>query len=201
MRSHRLVGQLGPVALAHQQAPGPLALAVVARWGEAVGQQRGGGLELSPGVALRERRGDQLGRDPAATQLALDALRAPPLELALVLGEAPRVAFVVEDARGGELRDRMLDRVRLDALALEPGPQLSDRAVARGQGTVGQLDRMVEPPPLVPSVAIVRRQAARSSGAPSRAALFPAPGASAAGSPSTAATADTSDSGPIPTAA
>jgi len=70
----------------------------------------------------RERRHDQLRLDPAPRELALDAVDSPPLQLALVLGEATGVALIVDGPGDPQLGDRVVDRVRLDPLALEPRP-------------------------------------------------------------------------------
>jgi len=58
----------------------------------------------------------------------------------LVLGEAVRVALVVEEAALGELLHGRLDGAWVDPLALEEGPQLGDGALARGERLVGQVD-------------------------------------------------------------
>ena len=106
-----------------------------------------------------ERPGDQARGHAATPQLAGDALAAPLLQLALVVGEAPRVACVVQQLRLGQLRDRVVDGGRIDPLTLEDGPQLGDGAVTPSDGRVGQAER-----PLQLGLLVEIAQAARSSG-------------------------------------
>ena len=187
MGAHGVVGDLGLVALAHEHPPRAIALTVSLTWRVALVQQRDCCGELVVAVVGRERRRDQLGLDPAPCELALDAVDPPPLQLALVLREPTGVALVVDGAGGPQLGDRVVDRVRLDPLALEPRPQLGDGAVAAAERTVGELDRALE---------LFRRvgQAARSS------RLGPGSREASTGW-STAATGGSSSSTPMPTAA
>ena len=154
--AHGVVGDLGAVAFAHEHPPRAITLTVSRGYRVALVQQRERGGELVVALVDRERLCDQLGLDPAPHELALDAVDSPPLQLALVLREAPGVALVVDGAGGLQLGDRVVDRVRLDPLALKPRAQLGDGAVAAAQRAVGELDRALE---------LFRRigQAARSS--------------------------------------
>jgi hypothetical protein len=141
VHAHGLVGHLGLVALAYQQAPGAVALAGAHRGHrQALAEKLYGRAQLV--VALLHRHGGvgQVGRHATAAQVSLDALGAPPLQRPLVLGEALCEAGIVQVSGRLELADRMLDRLRLDPPALEAGPQLGDRAVARGDGPVCELD-------------------------------------------------------------
>ena len=124
---------------------------------------------------------DQIGRYSSPSKVARDALGAPAIEFALVLGEAPGVALVVEHAGLHQLGHRIIDHQRPDVLALEKPAQLGHRALAVADGPVGQLDRS----PVLDLLA----QAACSSGAG-------ATGASGAGaSPSGASTGATATGG------
>ncbi len=89
-------------------------------------------------VAVAEGGLDQLGPTPRRVQLAGDALAAPSLELALVLRELPGVASVVQQPGLGQLGYGMVDRLRLDPLALQAGAQLGDGALAPRHRLVGE---------------------------------------------------------------
>src|SRR5215213_2040790 len=97
--AHGLVGQVELVAAASEHAQGALAGAVVGRrHADAVAQHLDGGLELVARAPVAERGRDVVGADPERPQPALDALGAPAVERAAVLGEAAGVAAVVEVA-------------------------------------------------------------------------------------------------------
>ena len=97
--SNGLVGELRVVPPADQQPPGAVAFAVVAHGGRALLEQQHRGPQLGLATLVGNGSLDQVGRDATAVQLAGDPLRAPAVELALVLGKAPGVAGVVEQAR------------------------------------------------------------------------------------------------------
>jgi hypothetical protein len=151
-----VVCQLRLVALAHQEAPGPVALALIGRWGNPLGEQVHGRRELGLAAARRSDLGDDLGRYAPPQQLPLYPLGPPSLEVAPILGKSPGEALVVDEAGPLQLRDGVLYRLRLDALALQPRPQLGERAVAGGQRPVAQLEGA--------TVLLARAQAAFSSG-------------------------------------
>jgi hypothetical protein len=99
--THGFVGEFRLVAAPNQQAPGAIPFAVTHEgWWKSLREQRCGGGQLAVASTVREGRLDQLARDAAALEVAGDALPAPALERELVLGEAPRVAGVVDVAGG-----------------------------------------------------------------------------------------------------
>ena len=112
------------------RARSPFAQAA-ARRGRARGRRRGGAdfsVRISSAATISASRScspaaaaSVSGGNAAAQQLALDALAAPALERALVLGEALGEALVVEPAGLGQLAERVLER---------PAPR---RACARGR--------------------------------------------------------------------
>ena len=134
-----LVGQLGPIALANEKSPGAVALRITSWWRDPLREQGKCGLHLVSGPP-RCNDLDQVGRHAAAAQLALDPLGAPALDRALVLREALRETGVVQEARLLQLAYRVLDRRRLDPLALEESAQLGDSAVAGRNRPAGELD-------------------------------------------------------------
>jgi hypothetical protein len=141
-RPDRVVSDLGRVAAPHEHLPGAVALTVVAgRVRIALLQQDQRGSELGVAIVGRRGRVDQLRSDPAAAQVGGDPLRAPALQLALVLGELAGVAGVVEEAGLLQLGDRFVDGLGWDVLALEPRPQLGNREVAASDRLVGEVDR------------------------------------------------------------
>ena len=142
VRAHGLVGQLGLVALAHEQPPRAVALAVPdRRQRKALRQHVDRGAQLL--VALPRRYGHlgEIGWHAAPAQVPQDALGAPALERALVLREALGEAGVVEVAGRLQLAYSVLDRLRLDPFAFQAGAELGDRAVARRDCPVGELCR------------------------------------------------------------
>ncbi len=140
VRAHGFVGQFGLVTLPHEHPPGAIALAGPrGRHRDALRQEPDGGVELLFPCLGRQRGLGQLGRHASAAQIARDTLRAPALEGALVLGKALGKAGVVKVARRLQLADRVLDRLRLDALALQAAAQFGDGPVPGGDGPVGEL--------------------------------------------------------------
>src|SRR5688500_1193508 len=104
MAAQRVVRELEVIALADEHAERAVALARSLRWlGEPAREQLERGLHLPRVVLLADRRGDDLAVDPEREQLALDALGAPGVEAPAVVGEALRVARVVEVALLGQL--------------------------------------------------------------------------------------------------
>ena len=101
-------------------------------------------LELLAGVLLAERRGDEPRVDADGEQTALDPLRAPGVDRAPVLGEALRVAGVVEVAVVRQLLEGRLQDLRLDPLGGEVLAHLGHRAVAVAEVAVGQVQRVLQ---------------------------------------------------------
>ena len=97
------------------------------------------------------------------------AIRSEPQRSSSRLSSAKRrgVAGVVEQAGGGQLRDGVVDRVRLDALALEERAQLRDRAIAVAHRPIAQLDG-----PLPLALGVVALGASMVIASPTRAALL-----------------------------
>jgi hypothetical protein len=156
VRPDRLVGELRFVAAPDEQLPGAVAVALVLKRGrEAAGEQLDGGRQLALVATVCERRLDQVGRHPALLEVAGDALAAPPVQRELVLGEAPRVAGVVDVAARLEIGQGELESLAADAAPLERRPQLGFRPVALRQRLPGELQRLPD---------LVLRYAAFSSG-------------------------------------
>ena len=185
MPAHRLVGQLRRVALAHEETPGAVARAIVGRRvRQATSQEGERGVELRLGPVGFERGFDVLRCDPPAPQLRGDALSAPLLQLALVLGEAAGVAGVVQQLGLAQLPDRLVDGGRVDPLALEYAAQLGHRAVTASYGRIGEGQC-----PLEIRMVVRLAQAARSSGrSPPSASLASSGGCTAASGTATGST-------------
>src|SRR5829696_8189991 len=79
--------------------------------------------------------------DPAPVEVARYALAPPLVELPLVLGELAGIAGVVEETRGLQLLDSVVDCVRRHPLAFEARAQLRDRELTAGDRLIGQVDR------------------------------------------------------------
>src|SRR3954451_877495 len=141
VQPHGLVRELGLLAAAHEQAPGPVARAGV---GRPVRQPLPEQLERAVELVVAALRGagalHELRLDAAPLQVARDALGPPQLERALVLGELLGVALVVEEAALGELLDGRIDCARLVTPALQEGLQLGHGASARGECLVRKVD-------------------------------------------------------------
>src|ERR671911_2357411 len=80
-------------------------------------------------------------RDPAPVEVARYALAPPLVELPLVLGELAGIAGVVEETRGLQLLDSVVDCLRWHPLAFEARAQLDHRELTAGDRLVGQVDR------------------------------------------------------------
>ena len=127
---------------AHEQAERALALAVVARRrGKRRRSSATAASSSSSPSPLAERRRDRAsGATPTRQQAALDPLGAPGVERAAVLGEAPRVARVVEVAlRASSATAASIGR-RLDALAARGAgaPRPPCGRAGRGSGRRGR---------------------------------------------------------------
>jgi hypothetical protein len=85
-----------------------------------------------------------LGRHAGGEQALLDALRAPGVDLAAILGEAPRVRGVVEVAPLAQRGECLLDDVEVDAAFDEVAAELRNRVVAAPQPLPGELERLLE---------------------------------------------------------
>jgi hypothetical protein len=194
-----VIGELGRIPAPDEHAPGAVTLAVVPeRPREAAIEQQYSRLELHRHAAVAAGGLDEIGRDPAPMELARDPFGAPLLELALVLREAHRVAGIVEEAGRSELLDGGLDRLRLDALALEARPELGDSALTARRRLVGEVDRPLglrsrarTLPPSRQGYAAFSSGAAAAAGSAAPAAGVPVPFAAPSGSPA----ASTADSG------
>src|SRR3954447_3042377 len=131
MTAQRIVRELEVIALADEEPERPLEVLRRLRWdGEAPSQQRGRGGELIVLVVVRERLGDVRTVDPELAQAALDALVAPLVEVAPVLGEALGKARVVHIAALAELVEDLLDQRGLDVIALQARDHLRLGALA-----------------------------------------------------------------------
>ena len=104
--------------------------------------ERGG--ELVVRAARRECGGGDRRLDAQSEQPALDAVGAPPVEAAAILGEAAGEACVVEVLQALELGDRAVDPGRLDALALEMAADLGHRAVAVAEVAIAEVERVLK---------------------------------------------------------
>ena len=162
-------------------------------WRHAFAEQCHRRSQLGVAAAVSERRLDQVGGDPTTLQVTRYPFRAPALELALVLGEATRVAGVVENSGLLERLDGRVDGFRLNSLALEKRAQLGDGALPVGDRVIGTLDR-----PL--GVARIGAQAASSLGASASASALASPAGGAASSeldPSSDSSGGTAASGAV----
>ena len=88
--------------------------------------------ELIAAVAPDEAPVDELRRNAAAQEVALDPLGAPPLDAPLVLGVPLGEAHVVEQPSRRELRDRVLDRLGARP-ACAPATSASPRPCGRAR--------------------------------------------------------------------
>jgi hypothetical protein len=127
------------VAAPDEHAQRPIAVAPGGRRRrETSAQEREGGDELVVLGLVAERGLDMLRGDSEPAQPADDAVAAPVVQSAAVLGEALRERGVVEVAAVSELADHAVGVVRRDALLGEPGPQLLDRAIAPVERAPGE---------------------------------------------------------------
>ena len=101
-------------------------------------------MELRILIAVGQGGGHQLRSDPGRQQPALDAVRTPAVQRSAVLGEAPRVASIVEVALPLQLLERRIDRRRADALALEVAAHLEDGPVAACEEVDADVQRVLK---------------------------------------------------------
>lgn len=141
----RLVSELEVVPAADEEAERAASVAVLAwRRREATPQELERGLALlveRPGV---ERRADVPRGDARDQQALLDAVRPPAVERPAILGEAPRVAGVVDGPLIAQRRERLVDQPRLDLAAFEVAADLQLGALAPGERPVGQVEDVAE---------------------------------------------------------
>lgn len=176
MRTHGVGRQLGLVALADQHAEGALALP-----GRIVGRRRKAALEHRerrrqlPVPPARRRRGRlrQLGLDPALAQPPRDALGAPAVERAAVLGEPRGEPVVAERAERLQPGKRLRERRLADLAPLQMCPDLRDCAIAGPEVAQREVQRVLDP--RLPGRALSCAQAACSSGTAATGGASPPP--------------------------
>src|SRR3954454_6882872 len=137
--AERVEGELGWVAAADEDAERTVALGAVGRRVRAAAAEqleRGGHLLLR--VLAGQRGVDVLTVDPELPQPARDAVGAPRVEAATVLGEALGVAGVVEVPELDQLRDHLVGHGGLAGLAEQHPADLVDRAVALVERAPGE---------------------------------------------------------------
>jgi hypothetical protein len=151
MDADRVVGELAVVAAPQEEAVGALALAGrVVDVVEATAQELERGVELGAGSAGGERGLDPLRRDAVGEQPAADPVGAPAVQAAAILGEAQRVARVVEVLVGEQAVDRALRQLALDPARREVTADLRDGAIApaevreRQRGRRGRFGRLAQ---------------------------------------------------------
>ncbi len=163
--AQRVVGDVEVVALADEEAERALAVARrLRRHGEPARQQlaRGGQLVV---LALGHGLVDQVAIDAELAQAPLDALPAPAVEIAPVLGEAAGERGVVDVAALQQRRHDLLDEARIDALLDEVLAHLRLRAVTVAEKAPGDVERLL-PLEVVPGAHRGRSVAGGGSGAP-----------------------------------
>src|SRR5437588_4554701 len=142
----RLVGHVGVIALADEQPQGPLACAVVGgRRPHPTPQEVHGGGDLGLRV-LRYRLLDQRRGDARRVQALADALGAPPVEVASILGQRAGVASIVEVALMAQLGERALGRLLAYPARAQVSAYLGHAAGPARQIRVGELQRALKPP-------------------------------------------------------
>lgn len=117
---------------------------VVGRVGETAAEQVDRRVQLALGVLVGERDRDVLGRDAGGEQSLLDALGAPRVDLAPVLGEAARVRRVVEVAPLTQDRDRLLGDLEVDVAVDQVTADLGDGVVTPREPLPGEVERVLE---------------------------------------------------------
>src|SRR3954447_8316731 len=138
-------GKLGWVAAADEDAERAVPLGAVGRRVRAAAPEqleRGGHLLL--GVLGAERGVDVLAIDPELAQAARDAVGAPGVEAAPVLGEALGVAGVVQVSELDQLRDHLVGHRGLDALAEQHPADLVHGPVALVERPPGEGARLLD---------------------------------------------------------